>query len=377
MRSACSCSGNGRASADCGAWTARTGRSKSISRPCAPTSSNAAVSMPAKRPPQEADLHRRRGRAQCPHLAHGQRPVPGAPRAPARRDVPAGSKIRGRRQPDRHRAPGADRGHPGHPDRGAARRHRWGGPGGFAARSHRRPALVPARARLRGHRGQDRAAVDRQFGGKDRGHGPAAETASQVAPSSHGLAAGRRRGSIAPHAGGRPPMREGDMTEAATLAKADSALKLRKLGVFLGSEVTGIELTRPVAPAIVTSIGAALASHEVLVFPRQTIGSDDLKRFGRYFGELTVHPFSTNAADSPELIVYDNKEGNPPAATDIWHSDETFRECPPLGTMLCAKIVPEIGGDTVFHSMTAAYESLSDRMQQFISGLEAVHDFKP
>ncbi len=167
------------------------------------------------------------------------------------------------------------------------------------------------------------------------------------------------------------------MTDVATLAKADSALKLRKLGVFLGAEVTGIDLTRPLAPAIVTAIGAALASHEVLVFPRQTIGSDDLKRFGRYFGELTVHPFSTNAADSPELIVYDNKEGNPPAATDIWHSDETFRECPPLGTMLCAKIVPEIGGDTVFHSMTAAYESLSDRMQQFISGLEAVHDFKP
>ena len=91
------------------------------------------------------------------------------------------------------------------------------------------------------------------------------------------------------------------MTDVATLAKADSALKLRKLGVFLGAEVTGIELTRPVAPAIVTAIGAALASHEVLVFPRQTIGSDDLKRFGRYFGELTVHPFSTNAADSPEL----------------------------------------------------------------------------
>ncbi|HEV3395304.1 MAG TPA: TauD/TfdA family dioxygenase, partial [Xanthobacteraceae bacterium] len=54
-----------------------------------------------------------------------------------------------------------------------------------------------------------------------------------------------------------------------------------------------------------------------------------------------------------------------------------FRACPPMGTMLCAKIVPEIGGDTVFHSMTAAYESLSDRLQQFVSGLEAVHDFKP
>src|SRR5262249_21734739 len=173
------------------------------------------------------------------------------------------------------------------------------------------------------------------------------------------------------------PAREDHMNEAATIATTGAALKLRKLGVFLGAEVTGIDLTRPLEPAVVAALGDALATHEVLVFPRQTISSEDLKRFGRSFGELTVHPSPTKAADSRELIVYNNKEANPPAATDIWHTDETFRECPPMGTMLCAKIVPEIGGDTVFHSMTAAYESLSDRMQQFISGLEAVHDFKP
>ncbi len=167
------------------------------------------------------------------------------------------------------------------------------------------------------------------------------------------------------------------MAELATVTRTDVPLKVRKVSAFLGAEVTGLDLTRPLDEITVKAIDAALATHEVLVFPRQTISSEDLKRFGRYFGELTVHPFSTNAADSPELIVYDNKEGNPPAATDIWHSDETFRECPPMGTMLCSKIVPEIGGDTAFHSMTAAYDSLSDRMQHFISGLEAVHDFKP
>jgi taurine dioxygenase len=172
-------------------------------------------------------------------------------------------------------------------------------------------------------------------------------------------------------------VREDPMTEPATVARTGTALKVRKVGVFLGAEVTGRDLTRPLDDTVIKAVGDALAVHEVLVFPGQTISSEDLKRFGRCFGDLTVHPFSTNAADSPELIVYDNKEGNPPAATDIWHSDETFRECPPMGTMLCSKIVPEIGGDTVFHSMTAAYESLSDRMQHFISGLEAVHDFKP
>ena len=102
------------------------------------------------------------------------------------------------------------------------------------------------------------------------------------------------------------------------------------------------------------------------MFPNQTISSEDLKRFGRYFGELTVHPFSTSTKETPELIVYDNKEGNPPPPTDIWHTDETFRAEPPMGTMLCSKIIPEIGGDTCFCSMNAAYEGLSDRMQQFL-----------
>lgn len=159
--------------------------------------------------------------------------------------------------------------------------------------------------------------------------------------------------------------------------KQGASIQLRTVGVFLGAEVTGVDLTKPLDPATVQAIGAAHAEHEVLVFPDQKISAADLMRFGRYFGALSVHPFSTNAADSAELIVYDNKEGNPPAATDIWHTDETFREVPPMGTMLCSKIVPALGGDTVFASMTAAYEGLSDRMQQLISGLEAVHDFKP
>jgi len=168
------------------------------------------------------------------------------------------------------------------------------------------------------------------------------------------------------------------MSKPATLAsQTDTPIKTRRVGVFLGAEVTGVDLSKPLDAAAVRTISDAHANYEVLVFPQQKISAQDLMRFGRYFGELSVHPFSTNAAENPELIVYDNKEGNPPAATDVWHTDETFRDAPPMGTMLCSKIVPELGGDTMFCSMTAAYDSLSDRMQNFISGLEAVHDFKP
>lgn len=165
--------------------------------------------------------------------------------------------------------------------------------------------------------------------------------------------------------------------QAAPQAAGASSLRIRRVGVFLGAEVTGIDLTQPQDRTTVEALRQAHGEHGVLVFPNQVISSEDLKRFGRYFGELSVHPFSTNAANAPELIVYDNKEGNPPAPTDIWHTDETFREAPPMGTALCSKVVPEVGGNTAFASMTAVYEGLSDRWQRFLCGLEAVHDFKP
>jgi taurine dioxygenase len=154
-------------------------------------------------------------------------------------------------------------------------------------------------------------------------------------------------------------------------------MRIRKLGVFIGAEVVGLDLAKPLNRGTVAALTQAHAEHGVLVFPEQKISSEDLMRFGRYFGELSVHPFSTSTEQVPELIVYDNKEGNPPLSTDVWHSDETFRACPPMGTALCSKVIPEVGGDTGFVDMAAVHDGLSDRMQQHLSGLEAVHDFLP
>ena len=168
------------------------------------------------------------------------------------------------------------------------------------------------------------------------------------------------------------------MGNAAPMASDPAArIAVRRLGVFAGAQITGVDLAKPLDAASVEAIKKAHAEHGVLVFPDQKISPENLMAFGRCFGALSVHPFSTSSAENPELIVYDNKEGNPPAQTDVWHSDETFRECPPMGTMLCSKVIPEVGGDTAFASMNAVYEGLSERWQKFLSGLEAVHDFKP
>jgi taurine dioxygenase len=160
------------------------------------------------------------------------------------------------------------------------------------------------------------------------------------------------------------------------MAKASEITVTRK-GAHLGAEVSGVDFSKAQSNSNHTILFDALMENEVLVFPEIDITVEEQSAFGKQFGELSVHPFSPNDADMPELIILDNDGERPPLATDIWHSDETFREVPPMGTILRARIVPEVGGDTVFASMTAAFEGLSDRWQCFLTGLEAVHDFKP
>jgi taurine dioxygenase len=131
----------------------------------------------------------------------------------------------------------------------------------------------------------------------------------------------------------------------------------------------------------------AFVENEVLFFRDQDITLDQYVAFARRFGEITVHPFRSREAgsnklsdtgrrDYPELIILDNSGERPPHSTDQWHSDESFRETPPAATLLRSVITPDIGGDTVFASMTAAYDGLPPSLQRFYETLEAINDFK-
>lgn len=156
-----------------------------------------------------------------------------------------------------------------------------------------------------------------------------------------------------------------------------SQLKIRRIGGNIGAEISGVDLREPVSPELYRELRSALVRHEVIVLRDQDISLEQQMAFGRLFGELSIHPFSPNLDDKREVIVLDYSADNPPALTDQWHSDETFRVNPPLATILRAKVVPEYGGDTLFSSMTAAYHGLSERMKRYIHGLVALHDFKP
>ncbi|WP_322867496.1 TauD/TfdA dioxygenase family protein [Aquicoccus sp. G2-2] len=152
---------------------------------------------------------------------------------------------------------------------------------------------------------------------------------------------------------------------------------VQRINPNIGAEIGNIDLHHAMSDAQFDVVHGALTEHEVIVLKKQDITTEEFMAFGERFGELSVHPFSPNMEEKPAVIVLDNHGKNPPRLTDVWHSDETFRDAPPMGTILRCRIAPEIGGDTMFSSMTCAYEGLSDRLQQLIYGLEAVHDFKP
>jgi taurine dioxygenase len=148
-------------------------------------------------------------------------------------------------------------------------------------------------------------------------------------------------------------------------------------GPTFAAEIRGIDFTRPVGADDVRTIHRALMDYKVLFFRDVELTPEQHVAFGRQFGELSIHPFSAHLEHLPEVLVLDNDADNPVFATDVWHSDETFRIAPPMGTILRCLTIPERGGDTLWADMGAAFAGLSAKMQHFLSGLEAVHDFVP
>lgn len=165
-------------------------------------------------------------------------------------------------------------------------------------------------------------------------------------------------------------------TKRPQTAAKPSAIEIIPRGATIGAEVKGVDFSKPVDALAAGEIYDALMRYSVIYFRDAAMTPAQHVDFGRLFGELTVHPFVPHLEEFPEVVVLDNHEDNPVFSTDHWHSDETFRVMPPMGSILRCLARPETGGETLWCDMVAAYEGLSDKMQNFISGLEAIHDFK-
>ena len=148
----------------------------------------------------------------------------------------------------------------------------------------------------------------------------------------------------------------------------------------IGAEVGGIDLTRELSDAEIAILEQALVRHKVLFFRDQPVSHEQHLAFGRRFGPLEVHPFSfakifTNDNANPELIVLESTLDKPIVA-DSWHSDVSFRPNPSMASILCGRVIPDTGGDTLWADMAAAYECLDDATKSLISDLVAIHDWE-
>ncbi|MGY1802878.1 TauD/TfdA dioxygenase family protein [Blastococcus sp. SYSU D00922] len=157
-----------------------------------------------------------------------------------------------------------------------------------------------------------------------------------------------------------------------TLTVPTPTLTLERLGTFHGARVTGVDLVTA-DDATLAAVRAALVEHKVLFFFGQSLDPDSQVLLGRRLGELTPsHPVVKGIdEDHPEIYALDAADNG---FADVWHTDVTFVRRPPLGSILRAVQVPEVGGDTQWADAEAAYLSLSPAVRELADQLTAVHD---
>lgn len=144
----------------------------------------------------------------------------------------------------------------------------------------------------------------------------------------------------------------------------------------IGAEIGGIDLREPLDDETCLALRRALLKFKVLFFRDQDISPAQHVAVARRFGELEIHPAFPHHPDHPELVILgrnDTKRGR----ENLYHSDVSWREIPSMGSMLRCVQCPEVGGDTIWINMVAAYENLPEDVKTRIARLDAVHDFLP
>jgi taurine dioxygenase len=155
---------------------------------------------------------------------------------------------------------------------------------------------------------------------------------------------------------------------------AASTLHFEPLSPTIGAEVSGIDIREDVSDETIAGVRQGLLDHKVLFFREQHITTEQHLAFGRRFGELEVHPVTPLDQEHREVLEIRHDE-NRRGVENTWHSDVTWRPEPSLGSILRARSVPPVGGDTLFADMYAAYEGLPESVRDEIDGLSAIHDF--
>jgi taurine dioxygenase len=147
-------------------------------------------------------------------------------------------------------------------------------------------------------------------------------------------------------------------------------MEIRPLTGGLGAEIFGTDVRDGEQ---FEEIHSAFAKHSVIVLRDQEISPEDHLDFARRFGPINVNRFFKPVDGYPEIATVLKEKDQKEAVGEGWHTDHSYDQVPAMGSILRAIEMPPYGGDTLFVSMGAAYEALSEPMRRFLDGLMAVH----
>jgi taurine dioxygenase len=163
------------------------------------------------------------------------------------------------------------------------------------------------------------------------------------------------------------------------MPESRSSITIKPLNPVVGAELHGVDLRKELPASDIAVIKAALDRHGVIFFRDQDITPEQHLEFGRRFGELHVHPSVRGKPRDQwsEIMPVHADASTARIAGDKWHTDVSCDEKPPLASILHLTTIPETGGDTLFSSVVAAYDALSEPMKNLLAGLTATHDGAP
>ena len=155
----------------------------------------------------------------------------------------------------------------------------------------------------------------------------------------------------------------------------NTTIDIRQVSSAVGAEILNVDLADPLQDRTYRDIRNALNEHGVIFFRDQKLTPAQHLAFTERFGE-TEHDDASSIAGVNGFPMIGEVRKEPEATRNIggnWHSDHSFDSLPPLGAVLLARELPDYGGDTLFASMYAAYDALSDGLKETLGGLRAVH----
>lgn len=152
-----------------------------------------------------------------------------------------------------------------------------------------------------------------------------------------------------------------------------SNIAVTRLTSALGAEISGVDLSQPLGNDTFAAVHRALLDHCVIFFRDQLMTPDQQVAFARRFGPISIHPYAAAVEGHPQVMRVFKEKDDKINFGGGWHSDMTFLEKPPLGSVLYAKEVPPAGGDTMFANQYLAYDALSPGMKRTVDSLNAVH----